>query len=159
MGIDAVPIKNPLWVETGGEKRVLEAKAAQEVLVRRLMEGLAKCPVCKGPAKIVCGYGFGGNGVWVGCDKTEECSRYIERHTCGWSIEETVRDWNRRNTGWRKCVRSIKRWILNRFGSTARAKRLMERKIALQKEEELSKRRERFGIMAPKKAKKWWKVW
>lgn len=153
------PIKKPLWVETGGEKRVLDARAAQEALVRRLTEGLEKCPVCNGAAKIVSGYGFGGNGVWVGCDKTEECSRYIEAHTGGWSIEETVRDWNYRNSGWRKYVRFIKRLLRKHFGSTERAQRRIERELALKKEEEMLKRRARFGILPPKRVKKWWKVW
>ena len=155
---EAAPSKKPLWRETGGEKRVLEARAAKEALVRRLTEGLAKCPVCKGSAKIVL-FGLRGNGVWVGCDKTEECSRYIERHLEGWSIEDTVADWNRRNKGWRKWARGAKRWYRVRFGSEERAKKRVLRELKAKKEEELAKRRARFGILPPKKAKRWWKFW
>ena len=150
--------KKPLWVETGGEKRVLEARAAKAALIRRLTEGLAKCPVCKEKAKIVA-FGMSGNGVWVGCDRTEECSRYIERHSEGWSIEDTAQCWNHRNYGWRKLVRLVKRWFRLHFGSEERAKKRVLKELKAQKAEELAKRRARFGILPPKNAKRWWKLW
>lgn len=158
-GKETTSMKRPLWVETGGEKRVLEARTAQEALIRRLVGSLEPCPVCNGAAKIVSGYGLGGNGIWVGCDKTEECCRYIERHKEGWSIEDTVLDWNRRNKGWRKYIRGIKRWCRHHFGAEERTKRRLIREMAVKREAELAKRRELFGILPPKKAKKWWEVW
>ena len=150
--------RNPLWVETGGEKRVLKAWEAKRELISRLTVGLAKCPVCKGAAKIVT-FGLSGNGVWVGCDKTDECSRYIELHTEGWSIEDTAAEWNMRNKGWRKCIRQTKRWFRIHFGSEERAKRRRLRELKAEKAKELAKRRERFGILPPKKARRWWKLW
>lgn len=150
--------KKPLWVETGGERKVLENWERQRELVSRLTGGLAKCPVCKGDAKITI-FGLKGNGVWVGCDRTEECSRYIERHTEGWSIEDTAQCWNHQNYGWRRWVRLVKRWFRLRFGAEERAKKRIKRELSAKKAAELAKRRERFGILPPKKAKKWWKVW
>lgn len=157
--IEAVaPSKKPLWVETGGEKRVLEARAAKEALLRKLTEGLARCPICKEAAKIVL-FGLKEHGVWVGCDRTEECSRYVECHAEGWSIADTVGSWNLRNSGWRKWVRMGKRWCRLKFGAEERAKKRIIREFKAKREAEIAKRREVFGIIQPPKAKKWWKIW
>jgi len=149
---------NEVWRETGGEQKVLDALERQKELMEDLSDNLAKCPICCGRAKIVI-FGREGNGVWVGCDKTGNCMRYIEIHTEGWSIEDTVRDWNWRNSGWRRCIRRAKGWYRVLFGREGRIQKRIKRELEAKKEAELAKRREVFGIIQPKKAKKWWKVW
>ena len=155
---DGSASKKRLWEETGGEKKYLAEQAAKEAEMERLTAGLAECPVCKGKARIVI-FGAKRHGVWVGCDKTEECSRYVECHTEGWSIAETAGDWNRRNRGWRKVVRRIKRWYRQRFGAERRARKRAEKEYLAKKEARMTKMREVFGIIEPEREKKWWKFW
>lgn len=149
---------NRLWTVTDGAERDIRLLDESEAKIREITEGLAKCPVCKRPAKLV-RFGFHNRGVWIGCDRTEECSRYIERHSEGWSIEDTAECWNRRNSGMRKAIRMAKRWFRVHFGSEVRAERRRKRELAAKKRAEIARRREVFGIIEPKKAKKWWKLW
>ena len=125
MGADSTSMRKRLWTETDGAEQVLRREAEQERRYAEIKAGLAKCPVCKGAAEIV-RFGLSREGVWVGCDRTEKCCRYIEYHSRGWSVEETARDWDHRNRGLRKVVRLIKRWFTERFGRMARAERCMK---------------------------------
>jgi ssDNA-binding Zn-finger/Zn-ribbon topoisomerase 1 len=144
-----------LWTETDGAARVLQKEAEKRQQFQCIKAGLAKCPVCRKEAKIV-RFGLGGKGIWIGCDRTEDCSRYIEFHAEGWSIEDTARDWNRRNRGWRKVLRRIKRGFYDRFGHLSRAEKRLQKEIKAKKEKNLAKRREIFGIFAPQRKKSWW---
>jgi len=150
--------RNRLWTETDGAERYLAECERKRQEFERLVKSLAKCPICKGAARID-RFGLLGHGVWIGCDETDECCRYIEYHEGGWSIEDTARDWNRRNRGVLKCIRLLKRWFRVRFGKMARAERVRKRELAAKKAEEMAKKREIFGIFEPKTAKKWWKFW
>lgn len=154
----AVKLVNRLWTETDGADRFLAEQERKRLEFEKLVSGLAKCPVCKGAARIE-RFGLLGHGVWVGCDETDECCRYIEFHEGGWSVEDTVRDWNRRNRGVLKCIRLVKRWFRLRFGKMARAERARKRELAAKKADEMAKKREIFGIFEPKSEKKWWKFW
>lgn len=144
-----------LWTVTGGAEKIVAEEAEREKRYAEIKAGLARCPVCKGAAEIV-RFGFRGKGVWVGCDRTEACSRYIEFHSEGWSVEDTARDWNKRNRGVRKLVRLTKKWFSDRFGSRQRADKRFRAEIAAKKAAEVAKRREVFGINEPQRAKRWW---
>ena len=105
---------------------------------------LVKCPVCGGEAKCV-QFGIRGCGVWIGCDRSMECSRYIEVHLRGWSIEETARDWNRRNSGVCKVIRNVKGWFRRHFGKWAREERRIKKQKMAEKAEKEEKLKELFG--------------
>lgn len=145
-----------LWRVTDGAETALRAEAERRQKYRRIRAGLAKCLVCGREANIV-QFGRGGKGVWIGCDRTEACCRYIEYHAEGWSIEETARDWNRRNRGFRKWIRLLKKWIYDRFGEQKRAERRYLRELEAKKSREIALRRERFGFSEPKEPTRWWK--
>lgn len=145
-----------LWTETDGAVRALREEAEREAKLAHIKASLVRCPVCKGEAEMV-RFGLRGRGIWIGCFRTEECSRYIEIHTGGWSIEDTARDWNRRNRGIRKWIRSLKRCLFNSFGRRKRAERRYERELEQKKEAEAAKRLEIFGISTPKGKKTWWR--
>lgn len=149
---------NRLWTVTDGAEKDFRHLEEMETKVREITEGLAKCPVCKQPAQLV-RFGHRNRGVWIGCDRTEECSRYIERHLGGWSMEDVAQCWNHRNSGLRKVIRMIKRWFRMHFGSEARAEKRRRRGLEAERRAEIAKRREVFGIIEPKRAKKWWKIW
>lgn len=157
-GASTTLTSNRLWTVTDGAEKDIRLMEEREAKVREITDGLAKCPVCNHPAKLV-RFGYHNRGVWIGCDRTEECSRYIERHLEGWSIEDTAECWNRRNRGMRKAVRMVKRWFRLHFGSEVRAEKRYRKVLAAKKLAEIAKRREVFGIIKPKRAKKWWKVW
>ena len=158
MGADSTSMRKRLWTETDGAEQVLRREAEQERRYAEIKAGLAKCPVCKGAAEIV-RFGLSREGVWVGCDRTEKCCRYIEYHSRGWSVEETARDWDHRNRGLRKVVRLIKRWFTERFGRMARAERCMKSERDARRAAEAAKRREVFGGRMERKGKSWWKFW
>lgn len=149
---------NRLWTETDGAERYLREQRRREEEFNRLVSGLVKCKVCGGAAKVQ-RFGRKGEGVWVGCDRTNECSRYIEIHTEGWSLEDTARDWNRRNSGMYGAIRRVKRWWRLHFGKMARAERREKRAKEEEKKAKRLRMMELLGIKMPKKAKKWWKVW
>ena len=113
--------------------------------IGRQKEGLARCLVCGAEAEIVV-FGLEGNGVWVGCCKTGECSRFIEYHKSGYSISDTVKDWNRRNSGILGWIRRMKLWFRNNFGEVAAKKK---REIQSEKKKKMDsekKMEEIFGI-------------
>ena len=87
-----------------------EEQAKERVLCRNAAEGLVRCTVCGGFPEVNV-FGRDRFGVWVGCTRTVECSRYVEYHKDGWSVTETIADWNRRNSGIRGAIRRLKRWI------------------------------------------------
>lgn len=144
-----------LWTVTDGADKVVHAEKAWQERYAQIKAGLARCPVCKGAAEIVC-FGLRGKGVWIGCDRTEACSRYIEIHTEGWSVEDTARDWNRRNSGIFKMVRLVKKWFFDRFGKVARAERRMRAEKSEKEAANMTKRRQVFGIKESGRAK-WWR--
>ena len=133
-----------LWKETGGEKRYLSQKAKERARRREIEEGLAKCPVCGKGAKVRI-FGLGGNGLGVGCDRSVKCSRNIEYHKEGWSLEEVAEDWNRRNRGIRLLIRRIKMWFEWKFGKEAKWEKQKRKEKARIKREIEKKRREIFG--------------
>lgn len=147
-----------LWKVTKGVEEVRREMAAEREKRERMVGGLVRCSVCGGAAKAV-EFGAGGLGVWVGCDRSAECSRYIEIHTEGWSLEETAREWNRYNSGMFRVIRRVKRWLRERFGEQKRA----ENRLKLQKEAEIeaekAKRGAIFGVKAEKRGERWWKIW
>lgn len=129
----------------------LEAEIRAELEEReRIVKGLAKCPVCRGAAKAET-FGRGGRGVWVGCDRSEECLGYLEIHAEGWSLAEAAGEWNRSNRGMNLIIRRLKRWMRERIGKVKRAERAAKRR----KEAEEAAKRERIReIYGERKAKK-----
>ncbi|MBO6031664.1 MAG: hypothetical protein J6Q22_09345 [Prevotella sp.] len=113
--------------------------------VESLKRGLARCQVCGEEAEIVF-FGARGEGVWVGCCQTVECSRYVEYHKEGWSVEDAVRDWNRRNRGVLGLIRRIKRWFRNNLGEVAAEKRRVSKEKKGKKRENKKKMKEIFGV-------------
>lgn len=142
------------WAVTRGTEE-LEAERQTERAARLAIEhGLAKCPVCRGAARIV-EFGLFGTGVWIGCDRTEECSRYIELHTEGWSIEECAAEWNKCNSGVCLVIRRVKKWFRERFGAEKRAEKRKIREEIVKNRAESERRREIFGVEKPKKRGFW----
>ena len=147
-----------VWKETGGEVAILERAAAERKRFAEIEGSLAKCPVCRYEAKAVV-FGAEGNGVWVGCDRCDECSRYIVLHTEGWSLEECAAEWNRYNSGVFLFIRRAKIWFRRRFGEEKRWEKRKNREEMGKKRAEDAKRREIFGIEGGKGIRKWWQVW
>ena len=113
--------------------------------IERHKKGLAKCLVCGSEAEIVV-FGFEGNGVWVGCCKTDDCSRFIEYHKSGYSISDAVKDWNRLNSGIFGKIRRLKMWFRNNFGVVAAEKKRIKRAESEKKRAKERKMEEIFGI-------------
>lgn len=146
-----------IWTVTR-ETAEIEAKQREEEAARReLEEGLAKCPVCGSKAKVV-EFGLEGNGVWVGCDRTEECVRYIEIQTEGWSVFEVAGEWNRNNSGVYLLIREIKRWFRLHFGAEKWRKKRKNREIEEGNRKKEAKRREIFGLKQVKREGFWHRV-
>ena len=136
-----------LWTVTRSAEEIAAEREAERKHAEELEAGLARCSVCGEAAKVV-EFGLEGNGVWIGCDRSEECSRYIEMHEGGWSIEEAAAEWNRYNTGMYLVARRMKRWMRERFGAERRAERAREKQKRAKEAAERAKRREVFGIKA-----------
>lgn len=143
-----------IWQVTKGSEELEAERAAEEAKLREIECGLAKCPVCGRAARIV-EFGLFGTGVWIGCDRTEECSRYIELHTEGWSVEECAAEWNRCNSGVCLVIRRVKKWFRERFGAEKRAEKRKNREEIAKKRAESERRREIFGVEKPKKRGFW----
>lgn len=141
--------KNPLWRVTEGAKEYLDRAKMEEMRVEEIISGLKRCSVCGGEA-VGTIFGLMGRGVWIGCDRSEECSRYIEMHPEGWSLEECAAEWNKWNGGWRRAIRIIKRKVREVIGREARAWRRIKREKMAKEAEDKAKRRETFGIEAPR---------
>jgi ssDNA-binding Zn-finger/Zn-ribbon topoisomerase 1 len=149
--------KTEIWSVTR-ETAEIEAEHKREEAARRKLEaGLAKCPICGMRAKVV-EFGLEGNGVWIGCDRTEECSRYIEIHTEGWSVWEVAEEWNRYNRGVFLVIRRAKRWIRKHFGAEKWRNSRENREFLEKKRAEEAKRREILGIKEPERGGFWHKV-
>ena len=146
-----------IWRETRGTEEIEAERRREESERAELEKGLARCSVCNGAAKIV-EFGLEGNGVWIGCDRTEECSRYIEIHTEGWSIREVAEEWNRNNRGVNLVIRRVKRWFRERFGEEKRREKRKKREFLAKKRVEETKMREIFGISEGKKEGFWGKL-
>ncbi len=151
-------VERLLWRVTGGEREKLRRDEERRTELEHLVKGLARCPVCKGPARVVL-FGARGGGVWIGCDKTADCARHIEIHTEGWSIEEAAERWNRYNRGIFLCVRKVKNWWRKNIGAEGRRERAEKRVAAEKKRAREARLRELFGIKRSEGEKKWWRVW
>lgn len=134
-----------LWKVTDGAERVLRRERLKELHLQRLIAELASCPVCKRAAKLVV-FGREGHGVWIGCDRSSECSRYIEYHSEGWSIEEVAREWNFRNKGINRVIRQIKGWARRSFSGEYRAERAKRREEEAEKAAEKAEKKERYRV-------------
>lgn len=146
-----------IWKVTKGTAEIEAEERAKLEQVRKIVDGLARCSVCGGRARVKV-FGLEGNGVWVGCIRSPECSRYVELHTEGWSLEECAAEWNWYNTGWRKVLRKCKVWCMRRWGRVARAEKGWAKKVAEEKREVEERRREVFGVDEPKKGGWWRKI-
>lgn len=130
-----------VWTVTR-ETGEIEAKQREEAAARmEVALGLARCPVCRGFAKVE-EFGIDGKGIWIGCDNTDECARYIEIHTEGWSIWEVAEEWNRYNRGIFLLIRKVKRWFRLHFGAEKWRKKRENRAKIEKKRVEEAKRRE-----------------
>lgn len=99
-----------IWNEVRGSEELKREREGWDKRIKAIELGLRKCPVC-GERVGVKIFGLEGNGVWIGCNKGVECSRYIELHTEGWSVEEVAAEWNRNNSGIRGMIRRAKMGI------------------------------------------------
>ena len=125
-------------------------------------DGLVRCPVCGGAAKVVV-FGMEGEGVWVGCDRSVECCRNIEIRSEGWSVREVAGEWNKYNSGVLGWIRRAKVWCLKRWGKRAKEWKEME-KARWAEEERVEKERERvFGVGrregGKREKKRWTRIW
>lgn len=134
-----------IWKVTKETAEIEAEERAKLEQVRKIVDGLARCSVCGGRARVKV-FGLEGNGVWVGCIRSPECSRYVELHTEGWSLEECAAEWNWYNTGWRKVLRKCKVWCMRRWGRVARGEKEWAKKQEREKKEKDAKRREILGI-------------
>ena len=141
-----------IWKVTDGAEKVIRKRELEIEKVRKIIEGLKRCPVCEGKAKLVI-FGLGGNGVWIGCDRTERCARNIEYHEEGWSIEEVAAEWNRYNSGIYLIIRKVKQWIEFRYGRLARARRKVAEENRAKEMEKEDFMRKVFGIEEEKREK------
>ena len=126
-----------------------DLKAARERM-QEIESGLARCSECGGKVGVHI-FGQEGHGVWIGCDRSFNCSRHIEYHAEGWSIAEVAAEWNRYNSGVMKYVRKAKSWFWKRFG---RINRQIKRYNAAKKAEEKAKKaiiREVLGVKEGKR--------
>ena len=139
-----------LWKVTDGAERVLRKERLRELHLQELIAGLARCPVCKREAKLVV-FGRRGKGVWIGCDRTDECARYIEYHSEGWSIDEVAECWNHRNRGLNWLIRKVKMWFRGMFDEKKRAERAEKREAEERDLEEKEERLKRFGAKLVKR--------
>lgn len=147
-----------VWRETRGTEEIAAEERKERERIARIESGLAKCSVCGGGAKWRV-FGLEGHGVWVGCDRSAECSEYIEIQTEGWSLEEVAAEWNRYNSGVFGIIRRMKRWIKKRFGARKRAENREKAAKRAKIEEERAKRAQIFGVEREKRAGRWWKIW
>ena len=97
--------------------------------------------MCGAKAEVVC-FGNPLKGVWVGCCRSVRCAKNIEYHKEGWSVEDAIRAWNKKNRGLAGILRKAKRKIEDMIGKGAREeKEYMEKKEndKMQKREALRK--------------------
>ena len=134
-----------LWKVTDGAERVMRRERLKELHLQGVIARLAKCPVCGEAAKLVV-FGRDGRGVWVGCDRSPECARYIEHHVEGWSIDDATACWNHRNRGLNWVIRKLKMWFRRVFDKNERAEREKKREAAKKRELEKAERMKRFGV-------------
>lgn len=147
-----------IWTVTRGAEEIRREVLAEAEKYAGLVKGLARCPVCGNEAKAVV-FGAEGLGVWVGCDRSDECCKYIEIHTEGWSLEEVAAEWNKYNSGLFRWIRRAKRWFRRQFGAESRAEKAEILKKKAKSEEEKAKREQIFGIKRGNKCGGWWKIW
>ena len=143
-----------LWEETGGAEKHLQAEMLERMKENQIVGSLVRCPVCGERAKAVV-FGYKEEGIWIGCDRSEECARNIEYHKEGWSLEETARDWNRRNSGIRLLIRRMKMLWERMFSRANRAARRISREREAEKRAKEARLAEIFGIERPRGGNKW----
>lgn len=134
-----------LWREVSGVEEVTRGIVAEREARAELERSLKRCKVCGGRARIK-EFGRRRTGVWVGCDRTSDCCRYIELHTEGWSVDECVAEWNWYNSGLIGIIRRMKYYFYKRIGKGRAIKRRIERDRRKKEREETRRRREAFGI-------------
>lgn len=96
-----------VWRYTGGEEEHRLVEEADEAMWREMEQRVGTCVLCGGQGKVEM-YGMGRRGVWVGCDRDEWCVMGIEQHDRGWSVDEAIEEWNRKNRGANGVIRRIK---------------------------------------------------
>ena len=150
--------RREVWRETGGEEEHLRREAAELAERERIVSGLAECPECGGKAEAVV-FGAEGLGVWVGCNRSAECSRNIEMRTEGWSLAEVAAEWNRYNSGVLGFIRRMKIKIDRHLGGRKRAeKREKARRAAEERAREAELERV-FGVVEAEKGRKRRRFW
>ena len=150
-GTERMGSEGKIWKETGGEVEYLARVAEEDRRQREILNGLKPCCMCGEEAKAIV-FGLEDQGIWIGCDRSEVCRRYIEIHSEGWSLEECAEEWNKYNGGWRKYVRRIKGWVRSKVGMDARYARKIKKEKSRKEAAEREKRREVFGIKEGKKS-------
>lgn len=139
-----------IWTETDGAEKHRQRELLEQMKENQILGSLVRCPVCGGKAKAVV-FGFQEEGIWVGCDRSEECARNIEFHSEGWSLEETANDWNRRNRGIRLLIRRIKMLFEKVFSRENRAERRIKREREAEERAKIERLAEILGINMPQK--------
>ncbi len=124
---------------------------------KELAKGLVRCPVCYRETE-VCLFGKERSGVWVGCNHSPECARYIVWHGVneGCTLAKAKREWNRKNSGILGLIRRAKIWLrlhgylLSREEKAWERRQTQAKKALKQKEkqmmEELLSKRGQTGI-------------
>ena len=147
-----------VWKETRGTGELVREVMEAEERRRKKVEGMARCVVCNGAARAEV-FGAEGRGVWVGCDRSPDCSRYIELHEEGWSLDEVMEEWNRWNGGVYRAIRKLKYWIWRAFSAEKRAERREKRCREAENGEKTARRCEIFGVEMGKRRSFWEKGW
>ena len=139
-----------VWKETGGEAEALRRMEETEEREEWILSELEPCCICGGEprAEIL---GLFGEGVMIGCDRSAECKRNIERHSEGWSLEEVAEDWNKRNSGARKWIRLFKSFFRRRYGKIARMEKREKKEKRKRELADRKRRMEIFGIEEKRK--------
>lgn len=115
---------------------------------------LVRCPVCYNDVSVH-QFGEGNKGVWVGCTFSPECARYIEYHKDGWTVDEAMLEWNKKNTGFLGFVRRIKIWFrLHGFFKRAEEKKWEKEQKNKEKEAKLARKKELKTFLDRKALKK-----
>ena len=124
--------KNIQGADWEGKYNLKETKyeGGTEGALEEIAKGLPRCPVCGGEARIVL---FGGgeekSGIWIGCDRTHKCVRNIVYHPWGWSIEESVQEWEKYNKGVLGAIRKAKIWFEKRYGVVTKGIKKYEKEV------------------------------
>lgn len=142
--------KNIQGADWKGKYNLKETKyeGGTEGELEKIAKGLPRCPVCGGEARIVL---FGGgeekSGIWIGCDRTHECVRNIVYHPWGWSIEESVKEWEKYNRGVLGAIRKAKIWVEKRYGVVTKGIKKYEKEVEEKKKAKIEFKKRVFEGM------------